>query len=350
MMGESLQHTGQRMANLTVSGHFVLAALSGAEYQQQDSSAMLRRAGISPELIRTPGARVSSAQFTRLMQVIWEAMQDEFMGMGPRRCRPGTFATMCTLILEHSTLESGLERAEHFSHLFHSTVCMGLERASDRASLVLHLDPPVHDPHYFLRESILVIWHRLFSWLIGQAITLKEARFDYPAPPHADEYRHIFHCPLAFDADRTELIFDARFLNAPIIRDRPEMRRFLKTSPADLLARPDEGNSYTGRIRALIGRDFSQALPDFEWIASELHVSPQTLRRRLKQENTSFQEIKDLLRRDLAIYHLGRGERSINEIAHLVGFTEPSTFHRAFKKWTGMTPGAWREEEVGAES
>ncbi|WP_148862290.1 AraC family transcriptional regulator [Marinobacter fonticola] len=334
------------MANLTVSGHFVRAALCGAERQQLETPALLRRAGISPELLRAPGARVNSAQFSRLMQVIWQEMQDEFMGMGPRRCKPGTFATMCSLLIGCSTLESVLLRAYQFSNLFENPVCMRHERRGEQIALVLEVDGPTHDPLLFFRESILVIWHRLCSWLIGQAITLEQACFDYPYPLHGDEYRHIFHCPLTFEADRTELIFSARFLSAPVIRDRPEMKRFLKTSPADLLARPDEGNSYTGKIRGLIGRDFSRPVPDFEWIASKLHVSPQTLRRRLKQENTSFQEIKDLLRRDLAIYHLGKEDRAINDIALLVGFTEPSTFHRAFKKWTGMTPGAWREGET----
>ncbi|HBM49958.1 MAG TPA: AraC family transcriptional regulator, partial [Marinobacter sp.] len=109
----------------------------------------------------------------------------------------------------------------------------------------------------------------------------------------------------------------------------------------------DESNTWTGRIRGLIGRDFSRPMPDFDWIALELHTSPQTLRRRLKQENTSFQEIKDLLRRDMAIYYLSHQELPINDIAERVGFTEPSTFHRAFKKWTGVTPGAWREGERG---
>ena len=109
----------------------------------------------------------------------------------------------------------------------------------------------------------------------------------------------------------------------------------------------DSSNTWTGRIRGLIGRDFSKPMPDFDWIAQELHTSPQTLRRRLKQENTSFQEIKDLLRRDMAIYYLSHQELPINDIAERVGFTEPSTFHRAFKKWTGVTPGAWREGERG---
>lgn len=331
------------MADLTVSRHFVQAALGGAERLGLDTRAMLQQAGIPPELLKIEMARVNSDQYSRLMQVIWNRMEDEFMGLGPRRCRPGTFATMCALIIDSTTLKGVYQRAYQFSRLFEPAACLRLEQHGDTASLVMVLEGFPNDPMYFLQESLLVIWHRLGSWLIGQPIELLNASFDYPCPPHGDEYRHIFHCPLTFNAAQTRLEFDPRFLDAPVIRDKPEMRRFLKTSPADLLSRPDASNTFTGRIRTLIGRDFSRPLPDFEWVAAELHTSPQTLRRRLKQENTSFQEIKDLLRRDLAIHFLARSDLSINDIAHRVGFTEPSTFHRAFKKWTGVTPGAYRE-------
>eukprot|EP00903_Cladosiphon_okamuranus_P007359 g7134.t1 len=296
---------------------------------------MLREAGISPELLRIEMSRVSSDQFSHLMQVLWNRMGDEFMGLGPRRARTGTFATMCALVIDCPNLESVYRQAFQFSRLFEPMVSMELEVGKDKAQLVTRIEGEINDPSFFLRESILVIWHRLGSWLIGQPIELEKAEFDYPRPAHGDEYRHIFHCPLAFESDRIALTFDKRFLSAPVIRDKPEMRQFLKTSPADLLSRPDESNTFTGRIRALIGRDLSKPLPDFEWIAAGLHTSPQTLRRRLKQENTSFQEIKDLLRRDMAIYYLSRQELPINDIAAKVGFTEPSTFHRAFKKWTG---------------
>ena len=338
------------MSELTVSRHFVQAALSGAKRCGFDTDTMLRKASISPDLLRIEKARVNSTQYSRLMQVIWNDMEDEFMGMGPRRCRPGTFATMCALAIDCPTLEAVYERAFQFSRLFDPTVCMRLDTSGSQARLVEVIEGEINDPVYFLRESLLVIWHRLGCWLIGQPVELEQASFDYPRPEHGDEYRHIFHCPLTFEAEETSLSFDKRFLSAPVIRDKAEMVQFLKTSPADLLSRPDESNTFTGRIRTLIGRDFSKPLPDFEWIATELHTSPQTLRRRLKQENTSFQEIKDLLRRDLAIYLLSRQELPINDIAHRVGFTEPSTFHRAFKKWTGVTPGAYRDGDRGASS
>lgn len=335
------------MSDLTVSRHFVQAALAGAENLGFNTRDMLKEAGISPDLLRIEMARVSSDQFSELMKLIWNTLDDEFMGLGPRRARGGTFATMCALVINSPNLEAVYRQAFQFSRLFEPMIAMELETTGEHTKLVARIEGNMHDPHFFLRESIPLLWHRLGSWLIGQPIELEQVEFDYPRPPHGDEYRHIFRCPLEFGAEQTALTFNKRFLSAPVIRDKSEMRQFLKTSPADLLSRPDESNTFTGRIRTLIGRDFSKPMPDFEWISAELHTSPQTLRRRLKQENTSFQEIKDLLRRDMAIYYLSRQELPINDIACKVGFTEPSTFHRAFKKWTGVTPGAYREGDRG---
>jgi AraC-like DNA-binding protein len=95
----------------------------------------------------------------------------------------------------------------------------------------------------------------------------------------------------------------------------------------------------------LLSRDCNR-WPDLESVAEQMHISPQTLRRHLREEGTSFQGLKDQLRRDMAIYHLSRAELSLQQIAEQLGFSEPSAFHRAFKKWTGLTPGAYRAQEV----
>jgi AraC-like DNA-binding protein len=122
------------------------------------------------------------------------------------------------------------------------------------------------------------------------------------------------------------------------------MKAFLKVSPANLLARPEERNTMTAKIRSLLGRDFSNELPEFDQLAEQVHLAPQSLRRRLREEGTNFQEIKDALRRDTAISMLDKHDLSIQEISEKMGFSEASTFHRAFKKWTGLTPGDYRKK------
>lgn len=333
------------MEKLTVSRHFVMAALAGAARQGHDCPQMLRDAGIAPERLNSERSRVTGAQYSRLLQLIWTRMQDEFMGFAPSSSTPGSFAMLCQLVIHCHNLDSVLRRAGRFYALFPALPTVRLRYEGEFAALEIHSPVTLDDPDHFLHESLLVIWHRLCSWLIGQGIVLDEAYFSYPQPPHGEEYRSLFHCPLFFERTGTGLRFHRRFLSMPVIRDEAEMQQFLQTSPADLLSRPDDRNSHTARIRAMIGRDFTDQIPDFETIAGQLHMSPQTLRRRLKGENTSFQEIKDNLRRDIAIYHLSRDDYAINDISHLAGFTEPSTFHRAFKKWTGVTPGAYRGGE-----
>ncbi len=336
------------MDKITVSSHFVKAALKGAELQGIPMEPILRSVGIPADVVVNPKARVTGLQYTAFIQKMWAVLEDELMGFANTKQKPGTFATACYLIIHCTSLESVFHKASAFYSLFDKPITMDLRIEGEQAKLIVTPEAVLNDPYHFLQESLLVIWHRLACWLTGQRIILDATHFNYSEPPHASEYRHLFNSPLLFDQPDTRMIFNRRFLSLPIIQDELALKEFLKCSPADLLAKPDDSTTYTARIRALIGKDLSQALPDFEFVSTNLNVSPQTLRRRLKDENTSYQEIKDNMRRDVALYHLARQEISINEIAFKVGFTEPSTFHRAFKKWTGLTPGEYREAKTSA--
>jgi AraC-like DNA-binding protein len=265
------------------------------------------------------------------------------MGFGRLRSKRGTFAMMCHAIIHCRSLEKALGRGALFYGLFPEAPGIQLNREGDWVRLTLD-DSTLRDPDHFLLESLLVIWHRLGSWLIGQRIRLEEATFSYPEPAHSGEYDLLFPCPRRYATGSSSLLFHARYLGMPLLQDERTLKQFLQHSPADLLARPDSGDSLTSQIRRLLGRDCT-TWPDLEALAQQLHMSPQTLRRHLREEGSSFQELKDQLRRDLAIYHLGRAELAIQDIAEQLGFSEPSAFHRAFKKWTGLTPGAYRAQE-----
>jgi AraC-like DNA-binding protein len=103
-----------------------------------------------------------------------------------------------------------------------------------------------------------------------------------------------------------------------------------------------DSNNLSAQVKAMIGHDFSEGFPGFETISSALNMSAPTLRRRLKREGTTFQRLKDDARCEAAKVCLERPELSINEVALQMGFTDPSAFHRSFKKWTQQTPGQFR--------
>ncbi|SNR86808.1 AraC family transcriptional regulator [Pseudomonas segetis] len=331
------------MSERTIASHFVRAAISGAQRNGYDCLALLRGLNIQPALLDEPKARIAPEQFARLIQQLWELLDDEYLGFGKYPSKRGTFAMMCHAIIHCRTLEKALSRGALFYSLFPEAPGIQISHEGDFACLTVD-DSRLDDPEHFLVESLLVIWHRLGSWLIGQHIRLEQATFSYAKPEHEPQYKLLFPCPRHFNEPRISLHFHKRYLAMPLLQDERTLKHFLQHSPADLLARPDSGHSLNSQIRRLLGRDCS-AWPDLEKVAQKLHMSAQTLRRHLREEGTSFQELKDNLRRDLAIYHLGRNEISIQLIAEQLGFSEPSAFHRAFKKWTGLTPGAYRSLE-----
>lgn len=327
----------------TISIHFVNAALTGVHRMGLDVNALLSRVGIEPELLSQPKARVSPDQYTRLAQTLWLVTQDEHLGFDAQPRRLGTFSIMCQLIIHAGTLGKALDLSAQFYRLFGDDWAVSIERDTHEARMVTQI-PPEHDPDHFITESMLMIWHGLASWLIERRIPLERVQFAYPQPNHVDEYDALFFAPvMKFDAQRTELTFAADYLDLPIRQTEASLQEFLKSAPAQLLVKFKNASSLTSRIREVLKSHIGEEMPTLNEVASMLYLSPQTLRRRLASEGKSYQGVKDNLRRDTAIHLLLKPELSLEDVAQQVGFSETSTFHRAFKKWTGVTPGLYRQ-------
>lgn len=331
------------MTESSVAINYIRTALASARAAGLDIDALLAAAGIPPSLVGEQRARVPHAQYLLLTRLAMQALNDEFLRQGGVRRTPiGTFPLMCRGVIHEPTLQRALVHALRFYDTLLPDVRLSLHRHGKDAVIAVRLADEAADPDHVMVEVLLVLAQRFASWLVDHRIALTQAQFRWQPPAHADEYRMLFHCPLEFGATRNAIAFPARFLEWPVAQNPRTLRRFLRDAPGNLLVIPDNDNSMTAQVRACLGRDFSQELPDFEEVAQRLRITPQTLRRRLREEGASYQEIKDNIRRDAAIGYLSRPQLSIMEIAQLMGFSEPSTFHRAFKKWTGLTPGAYR--------
>jgi AraC-like DNA-binding protein len=330
------------MLTRTIAIHYVTAALRGALRRGHDVAGLLAAAGIGEALLADERARVTPAQYSRLIQVLWDALDDEFMGLGPKPSKRGTFPTMCLLAVHCASLEDALRRGLAFYGLFDVRPAMALGEHDGVAAFTLSA-AGVDDPDRFLVESLLVLWHRFSSWLIGRRIPLRGVDLAYPEPPHGAEYHLIFGAPLRFSAPATTLTFDARFLRIPVVQDEAALRRFLRNSPAELLSRRDYGADASSQVRRMLGG----GVVGLENVAARLGMSAPTLRRKLAAEGTSFREVREQLLRDQAVASLVRGGESVEELARRLGFSEASAFHRAFKRWTGTSPGTYRGGSVG---
>ena len=152
----------------------------------------------------------------------------------------------------------------------------------------------------------------------------------------------MYCADLRFERPNTAIAFEAGYLDLPVQQNERSIKEFLRTAPESILLKYKNGSSLSARVRRRLRQFEPGEVPDFEDLAGELNLAPATMRRRLHEEGTSYQSIKDQLRRDLAIGYLSHTDRSVMEIALELGFSERSAFHRAFRKWTGASPGEFR--------
>ena len=328
----------------TITSHYARAALQGVKRLGQDTSPLLEAAGISPELLNSPERRIHADQITRLVQAIWNSLQDEFMGFTKTPCKQGAFAMMCRLVSHTSNVDGIFSQGIEFYSLVTDNIKMQYRHVDHTREFVVSMDQPEFDKDHFFQEFWLVIWHRFISWITGQQIKIMGAYFTYPQPEHFLEFKHLFACPCYFNQRETKLVFSEHYASQPLVRTQRELALFLKHSPADLMTIPGSDDSITLLIKnqLLESMETLMGFPEFDNLAKKMNLSAQTLRRRLKKEGTSYQKIKDSIRCDLAIEQLSIHKSAVNDVAELLGYKEPRSFTRAFKQWTGINPAKYR--------
>jgi AraC-like DNA-binding protein len=325
----------------TVAICFVAAALESVRERRLDAEALLKQVGLSPALLQSPQARVSAKHYGALWRLVALSLDDEFFGQDSRRMKSGSFAMICHSLISCKTLKSALERSLRFYALILDDIVGQLHTDGAEAIISLH-GRPASPTRVFAHEVLLMLLHGVACWLVGRRIPIKRAQFGYDEPAHSGEYRLMYSTNISFQAPNTAIVFEAAYLQLPIVQNERTIKEFLRSAPENILVKYKNGRSLAARIRRRLRQSLPGDLPEFEVLAAELNMTPATLRRRLHEEGTFYQSIKDQLRRDLAIGYLSHSKRSALDIGLELGFSERSAFHRAFKKWTGASPGEFR--------
>lgn len=331
----------------TICNHHVISCMHGLRARQLPQQQALEHAGINPAVIENNSQRVHTDQVARLFKAVQETLDDEFMGFTQNNCKVGLFATMAELVSHCSTLGELLEKAVHFYNLVSNDIPMRLSRSRGSAILSFTMTKPELDPEHFMTEFWLVIWHRFPSWYIGKPIRLQQTHFTFGAPQHRSELQIMFPAELQFNSSANRLVFDAQYLDKPLIRSTQELETFVQNAPADVMTIPGSDTTLEAQIERIISQRHPVDLVfvPIHQMAAELGISSQTLHRRLKDSATSYQKIKDNLRREVAIQKLVNERLSVEAVAEIVGFTESRSFTRAFKHWTGLTPREYCKRE-----
>lgn len=305
---------------------------------------LLASAGIRPVQLGHPDNFITLEQFTGLCREALARCKDDALGLAfGLRLKFTTHGSLAQAAISCDTLEEAIGvLIKYFRTRF---VYMDLTFFEEGDEAVLQLDPGhgLADLERFNVDVVMASLLDVNQLLFGNRLILDgECRVVYPEPTDRAPYHRLFGDQILFGARANQLRFNRRLLSLPIALSNPVARRVAEAQCEQELKSIDASITVTERVRRLLAPGGDGRIPDLETVAAQLSMSARTLRRQLASEGVRFQALQDAQRHRRALVLLQRPGLTIEAVAEQVGYSDPSNFGRAFRKWEGVSPSAWR--------
>ena len=345
--------------DFSLSTEYVNALLDQARGQGCDVDLFLKELSISEAELR-PGQRFSAVKYGQLYQRIMVSLEDECFGMmSDGRVRLGSFRLLCLSVIHCATLGKGIIRAAEFSEICRGFMVKPDVQELPGADTVLirmmpissvsqqDFDDKFSEHNASQINTLIAAWYRFCCWLIGDDIPIRSVRLNFPCTPGLQQFAEALPANSRFDEPYTGIEIDREYLDRPLVLTAASVDDFVRSAPYHLVVHDSLSDALAPRVKALLTKQVGNRILNADAVADKLNMAPASLRRKLANEGTSFQRIKNECRLEAAIQYLGYPELSIREVAERMGFDEDSTFYRSFKSWTGMTPSEYRQTLTG---
>jgi AraC-like DNA-binding protein len=332
------------MAERTTSAAWVKGIAEMLEAEGLDVGALFAATGIDAAALDAPGARLQTERISRLWELAVERSGNPALALAQHQvARPASFDVVGYTMMSCADLHTAFERLIRYMLILSDALTMTMDEERDgyRMSFVLFGgDRPV--PRQRI-EFIFVSVMSFCRWISRREVYPRVVEFAYPPPANPVPYREVFRCPVAFDAPSHSILFARADMTAALPTSNPLLAELHERFAGDYLRQFDHAQT-SYRVREVIVRRLPDGEPRRDQIAGELCMSQRTLQRRLETEATSFVQLLDDTRRELAEQYLGRLNLSLAQAAYLLGFADQRSFFRACKRWFKLSPGQYRHQ------
>jgi AraC-like DNA-binding protein len=294
--------------------------------------------------LNDPDGRISFARYIALMRCAKELSGDPALALRFGAATRITDLTIAGLIGAASeTLLDAFVQMNRYARLTMDLTGQGdrmrLERAGAQAWIVVDFPEPALYP-----EVLESGFARMASYGTGSGPNpfVKAVHFTYRAPAHAEAYKAVFKVDVVFESARNAILTDAAWMSEPGPMKSKYVFAILCRRGDVLLDELERADTLRARIEALVLKQLHEGPPTIRTVAARLKISRATLFRRLRDEGLTFDRLIDGLRRRVALEYLAAGRVSVKDVAYLTGFSEAAAFSRAFRRWTGQSPKAFK--------
>lgn len=334
---------GRGMAEPTVSAGYAGNLMQFAVSRGADPALLAERSGIMPEHLQDPDGRVPLGRYIALMKAAKTLCAEPALALHLGAVQDFKDISVVGLICYAApTMGEALMELNRYGRL---AAEVDLPNEGQRFQVVqdgggLWLVDTRRDPDSF-PEMTEATWSRFISETARHfpgASFAKAVHFTHPEPDYGDAYAPVLKAPVTFGSDRNAILIDASWLAIELHQPNRYVFGVLSEHADRLLQSLQNASTVRGRVEGLLIPMLHRGDMGMAQAAGLLGLSRQTLYRRLKAEGVSFEALVDDLRHRMALHYLDGQKTSVNETAYLVGFSDPSAFSRAFKRWTGRSP------------
>jgi AraC-like DNA-binding protein len=321
----------------------VQIVLQGIRAAGVDPLEALAAVGLDPARLDEPDDRVSADLVSALWREAVARTGDRGLGIHlAEKIQPGMFDVLDYAVRSCATFGDGARLCQRYIRLLHTGAALQLDVGDDRVEMTYTTEgSPIAIPW---TEFVLASWVVLGRQTTGQSWAPIEVKFAHARPKSIAAHSELFRCPLRFSAGVNAVAISREVFDLPQIAADVGLCAVLERHARELSQDLPSTGTSSDQVRHIIGENLGRGSLSVDAVAARLHMSVRTLGRRLGEEGTSYQRLLTEIRRELAKRHLRERQLSIDEVAVLLGFSDVSVFHRAFKRWTGKTPGEFRNE------
>ena len=326
--------------------HHPRVLVETAAAQGADRTALLQNVGITHAMLASPDVRISYVQFATHTYNALTLTNNPALGIDfGRNVHVSHMGVLGLALLSSPNLGAALQVGLRYYRSLAPAWDLELRIEGPRAWIIAREAIPLNPFRAFATEALLAAFDSQGQFLLGRKIPVTSLKLHYPQPPHVDRYEEF--APLLFGQDVTEAEFDAAILTEPLVGADPATAKLAEQYCAAQAPGMASVDGLVAQVRKVLGA--SQGThPDLETLSRTLQTSARSLRRALHRMGTSYQALLDDARRTRAEAWVQSSEMTAEQIAERLGFSDVRSFRRAFKRWTGRSPNAFREGQLDA--
>jgi AraC-like DNA-binding protein len=333
------------MSVSTVMVRVVVDAVESAGVPRQE---FLRSLNIEPARLAEVDGRFELQEFAQLQVRAIELTRDEALGLHiAEGAHENAFDLMSHLVSHAPTLREAFGLVAQFQYLLIDDGHIALRETGTSAALHYHFVRTLERADRLQAEFVVAAFLRFVRFFGGSGVAPQVASFEHARPVHHREYARIFGEVVRFSQHTTGLTFDRVVLDRVQLHQHPELFALLRSQAERALERVATGLGHAEQVKRYLLARPPARIPDISTAARDLGLSARSLRRRLAGDATSYRSLVRATLESSAGHLLRDPRQSIQETAHALGFTNVGAFHRAFKRWTGMTPAQYRGRRNG---